>query len=97
MDVAACRSEGVGAGARVAPRGQPFLFGLWAVVPGQDVPMAFLFFPLIGYAGLRFGPAGAATLVALVAAFSLPIAALGLGPFTSFPARASRSSFCSHF
>ncbi len=62
-----------------------FLFGLWAVVPGQDVPMAFLFFPLIGYAGLRFGPAGAATIVALVAAFSLPIAALGLGPFTSFP------------
>jgi signal transduction histidine kinase/ActR/RegA family two-component response regulator len=61
------------------------LFGLWAVVPGQDVPMAFLFFPLIGYAGLRFGPAGAATLVALVAAFSLPVVAMGLGPFTSFP------------
>ena len=61
------------------------LFGVWNVLPGQAVPMAFLFFPLIGYAGLRFGPSGAATLVALVAAFSLPIAALGLGPFTAFP------------
>jgi signal transduction histidine kinase/CheY-like chemotaxis protein len=60
------------------------LFGLWSFYPGENVPMAFIFFPLVGYAGLRFGPVGAATLVALVAAFSLPIAALGLGPFATF-------------
>ena len=47
--------------------------------------MAFLFFPIVGYAGLRFGPTGAATLVALLAAFALPVAALGLGPFAAFP------------
>jgi signal transduction histidine kinase/CheY-like chemotaxis protein len=61
------------------------LFGLWSIYPGQNVPMAFMFFPLVGYAGLRFGPTGAATLMALVAAFTLPIAALGLGPFGAFP------------
>jgi signal transduction histidine kinase/CheY-like chemotaxis protein len=63
----------------------PIMFGLSAIFPSHNVPMAFLFFPLVGYAGLRFGPAGAATLVALVAAFSLPIAARGLGPFGMFP------------
>ncbi len=61
------------------------LFGLWAIFPGQNVPMAFVFFPIVGYAGLRFGPAGAATFVALVAAYSLPVVALGLGPFNQFP------------
>jgi signal transduction histidine kinase/ActR/RegA family two-component response regulator len=61
-------------------------FGLWSVFPEQDVPMAFMFFPLVGYAGLRFGPAGAAIVVALVAGFALPIAALGLGAFDSYPA-----------
>ena len=61
------------------------LFGLWVVFPGQSVPMAFLFFPIVGYAGLRFGPTGAATLVALLSAFALPVAALGLGPFSAFP------------
>jgi signal transduction histidine kinase/CheY-like chemotaxis protein len=61
------------------------MFGLWAIYPGQNVPLAFIFFPLVGYAGLRFGPAGAATFVALVAAFSLPIAAMDIGPFAVFP------------
>ena len=59
------------------------IFGLWSV-PGQNVPLAFVFFPIVGYAGWRFGPSGAATMVALVAAFALPIAALGLGPFGEF-------------
>ena len=35
--------------------------------------MAFTFFPVVGYAGLRFGPAGASTLVALVAAFAMSV------------------------
>jgi signal transduction histidine kinase/CheY-like chemotaxis protein len=60
-------------------------FGLWSIFPEEDVPMAFMFFPLVGYAGLRFGPAGAAIIVAMVAAFALPIAALGLGPFDTYP------------
>ncbi|MBA3271603.1 MAG: MASE1 domain-containing protein [Acidobacteria bacterium] len=61
------------------------MFGLWSIFPGQNVPMAFLLFPVVGYTGLRFGPSGAATVVAIVAAFALPIAALGLGPFAQFP------------
>ena len=61
------------------------MFGLWAIYPGQNVPLAFIFFPLVGYAGLRFGPPGAATFGALVSAFTLPIAAMGIGPFAEFP------------
>jgi signal transduction histidine kinase/CheY-like chemotaxis protein len=61
------------------------IFRFWAAFPEQEVPMAFIVFPLVGYAGLRFGPAGAATFVALVAAVALPVASLGLGPFGAFP------------
>jgi signal transduction histidine kinase len=61
------------------------LFGFWAIFAGQNVPMTFVFFPLIGYAGLRFGPAGAATVVMLIAIYTLPIVALGLGPFAGYP------------
>jgi signal transduction histidine kinase/CheY-like chemotaxis protein len=57
------------------------IFGVWTLFPEQNVPLAFLFFPIVGYSGLRFGPRGAATLVALMATLSLPVAALGLGPF----------------
>ena len=60
------------------------MFGLWSMVPGQSVPVSFAFFPIVGYAGLRFGPPGAATVMALVAAFALPIAALGVGPFADY-------------
>jgi signal transduction histidine kinase/CheY-like chemotaxis protein len=61
------------------------VFQLWSAFPGQNVPISFLLFPIVGYAGFRFGPVGASTLVALVAAFALPIAALGVGPFASLP------------
>lgn len=61
------------------------LFGLWGMFGGQNVPLAFTLFPLIGYAGLRFGPHGAATLTALIAAFTVPVATLGLGPFAVLP------------
>jgi signal transduction histidine kinase/CheY-like chemotaxis protein len=60
------------------------MFGLWSMVPGQNIPVSFAFFPIVGYAGLRFGPPGAATLVAFVAGFALPIAALGVGPFADY-------------
>jgi signal transduction histidine kinase/ActR/RegA family two-component response regulator len=61
------------------------ILGLWAIYPGQYVPIAFLFFPVVGYAGLRFGPPGAATFVAAVAVMSLPVAAMTVGPFSGFP------------
>jgi signal transduction histidine kinase/CheY-like chemotaxis protein len=52
--------------------------------PEQRVPLAFTFFPVVGYAGLRFGPRGAASTVALAATFILPIAAQRIGPFADF-------------
>ena len=61
------------------------IFGLWSIFPDHDVPMAFTFFPVVGYAGLRFGPAGASTLVALIAAFAMSVIWLAVGPFSSFP------------
>jgi len=61
------------------------MFGLWGVFADRDVPMAFVFFPIVGWAGLRFGPRGAATLVALLASFALGIAGIGVGPFAWFP------------
>jgi signal transduction histidine kinase/CheY-like chemotaxis protein len=60
------------------------LFGLWSIAGQRDVPFAFVLFPIVGYTGLRFGPAGAATVTALAAAFAIPIAALGVGPFAAF-------------
>jgi signal transduction histidine kinase/CheY-like chemotaxis protein len=61
------------------------LFGLWALFPGHNVPMAFTFFPVVGYAGLRFGPAGASTLIALVASFAMWVLASASGPFAALP------------
>ena len=61
------------------------IFGLWGVFATRYVPIAFIFFPLVGWAGLRFGPRGAATIVALISAFALGIAGLGIGPFGTFP------------
>jgi signal transduction histidine kinase/CheY-like chemotaxis protein len=62
-----------------------FMFGLWGVFATQNVPIAFIFFPILGWAGLRFGARGSATMVALVAAFAISIAGMGIGPFASFP------------
>jgi signal transduction histidine kinase/ActR/RegA family two-component response regulator len=61
------------------------IFGLWGMFAEQDVPIAFVFFPIVMWAGLRFGPRGAATLVALIAGFGLAIAGMGVGPFAAFP------------
>ncbi|MDO8794840.1 MAG: MASE1 domain-containing protein, partial [Vicinamibacterales bacterium] len=61
------------------------IFGLWGIFATRDAPIAFIFFPLVGWAGLRFGPRGAATIVALISAFALTIAGMGIGPFATFP------------
>jgi integral membrane sensor domain MASE1 len=61
------------------------MFGLWGIFANRNVPIAFVFFPLVGWAGLRFGPRGAATLVALISSFALAVAGLRVGPFATFP------------
>ena len=61
------------------------LFGLWGFFADRNVPIAFLFFPIVGWAGLRFGPRGAATVTALIAGYAIVIAGLKLGPFAVFP------------
>jgi signal transduction histidine kinase/ActR/RegA family two-component response regulator len=58
------------------------MFAAASVLPGPRVPLSFVFFPIVGYAGLRFGPRGAASAVALAALFILPVAAWRVGPFT---------------
>jgi signal transduction histidine kinase len=46
--------------------------------------LAFLFFPIVGWAGLRFGPRGASSIVAILAIGALSSASAGLGPFGRF-------------
>ena len=65
--------------------GSQLMFGLWGLFATRDVPIAFVFFPLVMWAGLRFGTRGAATIVAAISLFGMAIAALGIGPFAAFP------------
>ena len=62
-----------------------FMFGLWGLIETRNVPVAFVFYPIVGWAGLRFGPRGSTTLVALMSAFAIVIAGRRLGPFAQFP------------
>ena len=62
-----------------------FMFGLWGLIETRNVPIAFVLFPIVGWAGLRFGPRGSTTLVALMSAFAIVIAGLRIGPFAQFP------------
>jgi signal transduction histidine kinase/ActR/RegA family two-component response regulator len=64
--------------------GSQLMFGLWGVSETRDVPIAFVFFPVVGWAGLRFGVRGATTIVAVIAAFAIAIAGRGIGPFSAF-------------
>jgi len=65
--------------------GAQLIFWLWSIFATENVPITFIFFPILGWAGLRFGPRGSATMVALVAGFAIAIAGMGVGPFAAFP------------
>ena len=65
--------------------GSQLMFGLWGVFSTRHVPIAFVFFPIVGWAGLRFGARGAATITALIAGYSIVVASMRIGPFSSFP------------
>ena len=60
------------------------IFGLWGSFATRDVPIAFVFFPIVGWAGLRFGARGSTTAVALIAAFAIVLAGMGIGSFATF-------------
>jgi signal transduction histidine kinase/ActR/RegA family two-component response regulator len=61
------------------------MFGLWRTFATRDVPIAFVLFPIIGWAGVRFGPKGAATFLAIISTLVITIAGRGIGPFSAFP------------
>ncbi len=52
---------------------------------GSQLMFAFIFFPIVGWAGLRFGARGATTIVAMLSSFAIAIAGMGIGPFAAFP------------
>jgi signal transduction histidine kinase len=60
------------------------MFGLWGIFATRDVPIGFIFFPIVGWASLRFGARGATTIVAMVSGLAIAIAGMGLGPFSAF-------------
>ena len=64
--------------------GSQLLFGMWGIFATRDVPIAFIFFPIVGWAGLRFGARGSTILVATLAAFAIAVAGMGVGPFSAF-------------
>jgi len=66
--------------------GSQLIFGLWGIFATRIVPITFIIFPVVGWAGLRFGAKGASTVVAVVATFATAIAGLGIGPFAAFAA-----------
>jgi signal transduction histidine kinase/ActR/RegA family two-component response regulator len=61
------------------------MWDLWARFEHRNVPAAFIFFPIVGFAGIRFGARGAALLVAGASISATLIAARGLGPFAEYP------------
>ncbi len=65
--------------------GSQLMFGLWGVFATRDVPIAFVFFPIVGWAALRFGARGATMVLAAMSAFAVVVAGLGIGPFVNFP------------
>ena len=63
----------------------PIMTGQWGMFADRNLPIGFIFFPLVGWAGLRFGPRGAAVVSCIVAVSATTVAALGLGPFRDYP------------
>jgi len=64
--------------------GSQLMFGLWGIFATRDVPIAFIFFPIVGWAGLRFGTRGATTVTALISGFAVVVAGLRIGPFGAY-------------
>jgi len=64
--------------------GSQLMFGLWGIFATRDVPIAFIFFPIVGWAGLRFGTRGSTTVTAMISSFAVVIAGMGVGPFGAF-------------
>jgi signal transduction histidine kinase/CheY-like chemotaxis protein len=64
--------------------GSQLTIGLWGIFGTRDVPIVFIFFPIVGWAGLRFGARGSTTIVALIASFAIAVAGMGIGPFSAF-------------
>jgi signal transduction histidine kinase len=58
---------------------------VWGVFAARNMPIAFIFFPIVGWAGLRFGARGSSAMVALVSAHAIVIAGLRVGPLREFP------------
>ncbi|MBK8725547.1 MAG: PAS domain S-box protein [Holophagaceae bacterium] len=56
------------------------VFGHGLGFPGSRIPMPFLVFPIVLWAGLRFGQRGGILSVTLVAAFAIPATIQRLGP-----------------
>src|SRR5690606_3310442 len=56
---------------------------LWGVFD-RDVPLAFVFFPLVSWTGLRFGAFGVALMVAVLTGFAMSVTYVGIGPFATF-------------
>ena len=75
-------AEGVALGLVICV-GALLIFGLWGVF--AKVPIAFVFFPIVMWAALRFGTRGASTLLAIMTIFATLIAAYGVGPFGLLP------------
>ena len=74
-------AEGVALGLVIC-LGAQLIFGLWGIF--AKVPVAFIFFPMVMWAALRFGTRGASTLLAIMTIFATLIAAYGVGPFGLF-------------
>ncbi|HEV8578768.1 MAG TPA: MASE1 domain-containing protein [Thermoanaerobaculia bacterium] len=58
-----------------------FTLGTWTTNPILHPPLAFTLFPFLAWAGIRFGPRGAATATLLAAAISIWATLEGRAPF----------------
>ncbi len=63
--------------------GTRVMFGMMGL-GAPNTPFAFVFYPVVGWAALRFGPRGSTTLVAMMSVLAIVVASRGLGPFASF-------------
>jgi signal transduction histidine kinase/CheY-like chemotaxis protein len=55
---------------------------LWGVFD-RDVPLAFVFFPIVSWTGLRFGAFGVAVVVAVLTGLAMAVIYAAIGPFSA--------------